>query len=173
MKSYISIPKPCHEDWNKMNPNTEGKFCNSCSKTVVDFTNMSKDEIHAYFKQKSGENTCGHFYASQLEESKVQKPSLFKRVNYFATIMLGLFLPLSSCKKQLTGEPSVIEDKKAETELTGDTVCTDSTQKTPPMVEYKTKVQSEKEKEQMVLGMTLPIIKPDSLVDGNDEIKDK
>lgn len=109
MKQHISIPKPCHEDWNKMNPNNEGKFCNSCSKTVVDFTKMSKEEIHTYFKQKSGENTCGHFYASQLEVSETSKPSVFKRINYFATLFLGLFLPLSSCEKTLTGEPAVIE----------------------------------------------------------------
>lgn len=166
MKPFISIPKPCHEDWDKMHPNNEGKFCNSCSKTVVDFTKMSKEEIHRYFKQKSGENTCGHFYASQLEESIIQKPSVFKRVNYFAAIALSLFLPLSSCKKQLTGEPSVVEDKKTETELTGDTVCTDSTQKVPPIVKYKPKMESENGKRQMVLGMALPKIKPDTLVDG-------
>jgi hypothetical protein len=166
MKPFISIPKLCHEDWGKMHPNNEGKFCGSCSKTVVDFTKMSKEEIHRYFKQKPKESTCGHFYASQLEENIKTKPSVFKRVNYFATIALGLFLPLSSCKKQITGEPSVIEDKKPETELTGDTVCTDSTQKVPPMVKYKPKMESEKGKQHIVLGMALPIIKPDTLVDG-------
>lgn len=167
MTSYISIPKPCHEDWNSMNPNQEGKFCSSCSKTVVDFTEMSKEEIQVYFKQKSGENTCGHFYASQLDESTQSKPSVFKRVNYIATIVLGLFLPLSSCKKQLNGEPSVIEDKKPETELTGDTVYTDSTQKVPPIVKYKPKTESEIGNREMVLGMALPTKKLDTLVDGN------
>jgi hypothetical protein len=171
MEQYISIPKPCHEDWDKMNPNQEGKFCNSCSKTVVDFTKMSKEEIHTYFKQKSGENTCGHFYASQLEEDKKVKPIVLKRMNYFATILLGLFLPLSSCKKQVTGEPSVIEDEKMETELKGDTVFTGSDQKIPPVVEYKSNSQSKKGKVQIVNGMTL--YKIDTLVDGKVEVKDK
>lgn len=166
MKQHISIPKPCHEDWNKMDPNNEGKFCNSCSKTVVDFTKMDKEEIHTYFKQKSGENTCGHFYASQLEENDVQRPSVFKRVNYFATIVLGLFLPLSSCKKQLTGEPSVIEDKKAETELTGDVVYTGSDQKVPPVLKLneiqkkEPKIISIEKSESAVLGM--PIVEPEN-----------
>ncbi len=122
MKQYISIPKPCHEDWNKMNPNNEGKFCNSCSKTVVDFTKMNKEQIHTYFKQKSGENTCGHFYASQLEENKISNPSVFKRVNYFATIVLGLFLPLSSCKKQLTGEPAISDKDSISVKQTQTTI---------------------------------------------------
>lgn len=107
MSQYISIPKPCHEDWDKMHPNEIGKFCNSCSKTVVDFTKMSKEEIHTYFKQKSGEKTCGHFYASQLDNGVKAKPTVFKRVNYLATLALGLFLPLSSCKKQVKGELKV------------------------------------------------------------------
>ena len=171
MKQHISIPKPCHEDWNIMHPNNEGKFCNSCSKTVVDFTKMSKEEIYNYFKQKSGENTCGHFYASQLEESTIEKPSVFKRVNYLATIVLGLFLPLSSCKKHLTGEPSFIEDKNQETELTGDTVYTGSDQKVLPPVEYKSNMKSKKGEVEIVNGMTL--YKPDTLVEGNVEIKEK
>ncbi len=169
MKQHISIPKPCHEDWNKMNPNNEGKFCNSCSKTVVDFTKMSKEEIHQYFKQKSGENTCGHFYASQLEEDKKPKLVIFKRVNYFATIVLGLFLPFFSCKEELVGEPSVIEEGKSEKELTGDTVCTDTNQKIPPKPILK---HASSEKERITLGVTL--VSPDSLrKKGEVEIKDK
>lgn len=158
MEQHISIPNPCHEDWSKMNPNNEGKFCSSCSKTVVDFTKMSKEEIHTYFRLKSGENTCGHFYASQLEDNKNPKSSVFKRVNYFATILLGLFLPLSSCKKQLVGELSVIEDKKEETELTGDTVYTGNDQKVPPRPILK---KTDSEKEKIMLGA--PLISQDSL----------
>jgi hypothetical protein len=158
MNSSISIPKPCHEDWNKMDPNNEGKFCNSCHKTVVDFTKMSKEEIQTYFKQKAGGNTCGHFYASQLKENIKTKPSVFKRVSYFATIALGLFLPLSGCKKQVTGEPAVIEDKKEEIEITGDTVYTGNNQVTPPKPILK---KADKEKENILLGV--PLIHPDSL----------
>lgn len=158
MNQHISIPKPCHEDWNKMNPNNEGKFCSSCSKTVVDFTKMSKEEIHSYFKQKSGEQTCGHFYASQLHENIKPRPSVFKRVNYFATIVFGLFLPLSSCKKQVTGEPAVSDKDSVSISRTTVGVIL---------------VHPDSLKQETVKGEAKHLQEHDTLVDGNVEIKDK
>lgn len=166
MNQYLSIPKPCHEDWSKMIPNSEGKFCGSCSKTVVDFTKMSKEEIHSYFKQKSGDNTCGHFYASQLDEQKKGTASVFKKVNYLATLLLGLFLPLTSCKKQLTGEPAIKDDSKPETELTGDTVYSGSDRQVSPVVKFDT-IKTNK------TGEVDHLNKRDELIDGTVVVKDK
>ena len=62
----LSVPKPCHEDWNKMTLNEQGAFCKVCAKTVVDFSTMSDEEVLNYFKNKGEEKTCGRFKASQL-----------------------------------------------------------------------------------------------------------
>jgi len=35
-KMRISIENPCHEDWQKMLPESQGRFCQACEKTVVD-----------------------------------------------------------------------------------------------------------------------------------------
>jgi hypothetical protein len=65
----ITLPKPCHENWEEMTPQEKGRFCAVCSKTVRDFTKDSDDEILDYFSDSSSENICGNFYESQLNRN--------------------------------------------------------------------------------------------------------
>ena len=62
----ISIPEPCHKDWNSMTPDANGKFCNSCSKSVIDFTNKTDTEIHTMMMDRKDEKVCGHFNKTQV-----------------------------------------------------------------------------------------------------------
>lgn len=64
----ITIPTPCHENWEAMTPEEKGRFCSVCSKTVRDFTVASDDEIRDIFSN-STEDICGHFYESQLNRN--------------------------------------------------------------------------------------------------------
>lgn len=61
----ITIAKPCHENWEAMTPNEQGRFCSVCSKTVRDFTDASDDEMIRAFSDPS-EDICGNFRGSQL-----------------------------------------------------------------------------------------------------------
>ncbi len=61
----ITIPQPCHENWDTMTPDEQGKFCSVCSKTVKDFTTASDEDLAEAFSGIS-ETACGHFKASQL-----------------------------------------------------------------------------------------------------------
>lgn len=61
----LTIPNPCHENWNRMSPAEQGRFCAVCSKTVKDFTAVPDEEIVDAFSQNS-ENVCGRFKTSQL-----------------------------------------------------------------------------------------------------------
>ncbi|GEM_PF-2693037 len=64
-KITLQIPEPCHEDWNKMTPQGLGRHCDSCAKTVVDFTAKSDKFIASYFKKH--DNICGRFRSDQLD----------------------------------------------------------------------------------------------------------
>ena len=65
----LTIPEPCHQDWNNMSPNDQGRFCASCSKTVVDFSSMSDAALLQYFDNLKDSNVCGRVYTDQLERS--------------------------------------------------------------------------------------------------------
>lgn len=89
----ISIPEPCHEDWNKMIPNKNGRFCESCSKTVVDFTTMLPDDIKNYFLENRGKSICGRIKQSQMDSIIINIPSsvLYSQTNFHHFFLLALF----------------------------------------------------------------------------------
>lgn len=107
MGNKITIATPCHENWKSMQPNTKGKFCNACNKTVVDFTKMTPTEIQNYFAENTKkESICGYFKSYQIEnESKTSYMHLSNRFNRIkikpvkivALFALGLLFTFSSC----------------------------------------------------------------------------
>ena len=85
----LEIPKPCHEDWDKMSRKDQGRYCDSCQKTVVDFTLMSDKQILEYFSNTIG-NTCGRFANDQLDRALI--PDRVGRRSKWAYI-LNLLVP--------------------------------------------------------------------------------
>ncbi|WP_433835009.1 hypothetical protein [Flavobacterium anhuiense] len=122
-KHKITIPEPCHENWDQMTPNENGRFCMSCSKTVIDFTSMLPEEIQHYFIQNQNEKICGRFKQSQLDNITIQIPNriLYSQTNYHKMFLLALFISMGttlfSCQdkegnKQKIDKIEVVEDKK-------------------------------------------------------------
>ncbi|WP_442264824.1 energy transducer TonB [Tenacibaculum sp. ZS6-P6] len=107
MKNYkITIPEPCHENWQKMTPNEKGRFCASCSKTVVDFTKKSTKEIQEYLTENKGKRVCGHFYRKQLDSIVIQLPDTVFNTNlsfqklFFLALFIAMGTTLFSCKTE-------------------------------------------------------------------------
>ena len=91
-KINIQISKPCAEDFKTFTKNDSGGFCNSCKKTVVDFTKMSDQEILNYFKNENNK-TCGLFLESQLKNFSNHSLSANSgKSTTFASSIFGLSL---------------------------------------------------------------------------------
>ncbi|MRX37828.1 hypothetical protein GJU43_00935 [Flavobacterium sp. LC2016-23] len=97
-KRKITIPEPCHENWDKMTPKDNGKFCLSCTKTVVDFTKMLPNEIQHFFIQNQSNSVCGRFKESQLDPISIQIPSrlLYTQTQYHKMFLLALFISMGT-----------------------------------------------------------------------------
>jgi hypothetical protein len=69
---HLNIEEPCHESWQLMTPNGQGRHCLSCQKTVVDFTLMSDQEILDHISRASS-SVCGRFTSGQLNKTYAEK----------------------------------------------------------------------------------------------------
>jgi hypothetical protein len=91
-KIQLTVPEPCHENWDAMSPVEKGKFCGSCQKQVVDFSNMNDRQVAEFFKKPSTGSVCGRFMTDQLDrEIEIPKKRL-PFIKYFFQIALPAFL---------------------------------------------------------------------------------
>ena len=105
----FSIPEPCHENWNEMLPCEKGAFCSVCSKIVIDFTNLSDDEVKNYFFKNNGQQTCGRFNNHQLSfpDKSLEKLlgdniPFWKKFLAIVIILFGSFL--TGCEQPTQGK---------------------------------------------------------------------
>jgi hypothetical protein len=68
------ISNPCHEKWDDMTPQSGGRHCDECDKTVKDFTDLTNDEISTYLTEHEGEKICGRFSSDQLNDQSDTPP---------------------------------------------------------------------------------------------------
>lgn len=69
----VFIPRPCQQSWEDMTPAAGGRFCDSCQKTVTDFTGLTDSEILALLSNTS-QQYCGRFRQSQLDRKIRPEP---------------------------------------------------------------------------------------------------
>jgi len=109
-KLQLQIPNPCHENWAEMTSIERGRFCNSCQKKVVDFTNMSDREIAIFFKKPSTGSVCGRFMQDQLGRDIEIPRKRIPWVKYFFQLALPAFL--ASCGVRTQGKIKVAGETK-------------------------------------------------------------
>jgi hypothetical protein len=100
----LNIPEPCHENWQNMTPQAQGRFCGSCEKVVVDFSVMTDKEVLDYFS-KASQHVCGRFSNDQLNKELTISPSK-KRVTW-AYVWNVLVASLLMTKTYAQGKPQL------------------------------------------------------------------
>ncbi|WP_426328327.1 hypothetical protein [Pedobacter sp. R-06] len=93
-KFKIQISNPCHEEWAGMQADSNGKFCSSCQKSVIDFTHFTDTELKRWFNQNQG-NSCGRFKPEQLDRYIGGKTVAFFKVFKPSLIAASIFAFLS------------------------------------------------------------------------------
>jgi Secretion system C-terminal sorting domain len=111
MNGKIFIPKPCHENWNKMTPEEKGRHCDVCSKVVKDFTRMQTHEIVDSLKHSEGE-VCGRINIKELSPINRKQRLIFwlKEVVYGKAMypimaLLGISLLNKKAQAQIRDYP--------------------------------------------------------------------
>jgi hypothetical protein len=97
----LKISTPCQENWDVMMPDTQGRFCNSCSKQVVDFTGMSDPEIMNLISRTKG-SLCGRLMKSQMDRELVHQSGKSQHTP-FKHVITGLFF-LSLAEQASAGQ---------------------------------------------------------------------
>lgn len=88
----LSIPEPCHQDWNRMSPNEQGRFCGSCAKTVIDFSAMTDAQLIRYFENLKTENVCGRMHVDQLDRPIEPLPFPRKKLHWYWQYIVAFFM---------------------------------------------------------------------------------
>lgn len=115
----LKIDQKCNENWQNMEPNKEGKFCELCSKSVVDFTVLTKKEILQKLQVSNG-SICARVRRSQLRTPlfEVDKSNHYRLP--YSRVAAGIMLAASiasiqSCEVnpiQIGSEISLVESSE-------------------------------------------------------------
>ncbi len=119
-KLQAIIRTPCPEKWDKMTPNEQGRHCEKCALTVIDFTQMEEEEIHKTLQARAGQRTCGRmkskpvsYSLSELTIYSHKHPTPWKFPRSLYTLSLASML-LASCDG-LPGKRNIGEIGQVET----------------------------------------------------------
>jgi hypothetical protein len=119
-KIQLTIPTPCHENWENMSPAEKGRFCGSCQKEVLDFSSMTDNELAQFFKKPSGSSVCGRFMNEQLNrEIEIPKKRIPWLKYFFQMALPALFFSKASAQTKI-GKAVVDKTDTTKTRITGD-----------------------------------------------------
>jgi hypothetical protein len=107
----ISVLNPCHESWVDMSPVEKGRFCQSCQKHVLDFSEMDDQQLISAISKIKGP-VCGRYRSDQLDRRIVN--TVNSGQSFFPGVILSTLLAaiVPSVKaNQVTPQMELSENK--------------------------------------------------------------
>jgi len=103
---HVQLKFNCDQPWESFDKTSDGGFCQSCEKNVVDYTQMSFNEVKKAIKNRPG--GCGRFAAHHTDpafiaEIRIPKPKFAWAAGVF--ILLGS-TPFSALAQE---KPAIIQ----------------------------------------------------------------
>lgn len=123
-KASINFQFRCHENFDEMQPDAMGKFCDKCSKSVIDLNHNSS------FKIEDGEQVCIAY-----RKNKLSHPLFIKRLAS-GVVIASTLLALQACEKTSINKttPTTVQQNKDTLSIKG-TVFSDIDKKPVSKVE--------------------------------------
>ena len=88
----LEIQNPCDAKFSEMTPNTQGSFCSSCAKNVIDLSRKTNSEVAKILANSKDSSICARLKTSQLdqvfEHNEVSKLNTFKYATAIAASVL-------------------------------------------------------------------------------------
>jgi len=113
----LRIDNPCAENWDQMRPEEQGRFCSSCQKTVVDFSNMSDQQVLSWLS-RSGQSVCGRFYDDQLHRNLLPPPERKgKWMAFWQLLLAGLLVSSETSAQSPAARQEIVEPNKGKEDL--------------------------------------------------------
>lgn len=90
----LTVTKACLQDWGRMQPKANGRYCTACATTVIDFSKMTDEQVANFFLLNNRQPVCGRFKAVQLERIEITVPVYFfkKRIPLWKKYLLLLLV---------------------------------------------------------------------------------
>lgn len=90
MAQKFELTYKCTQSWDNMSPSSNGRYCEFCSKTVIDFTNLSSKEINKFSGEK---DLCARFYPSQMDTAivkPIESSKYLKLMLFFSALSISI-----------------------------------------------------------------------------------
>lgn len=100
--SPIRLSFQCDQNWDEMPPTAKGKFCQECSREVIDFTSKSRAEIRNHIRNSEG-RVCGNVLQSHVDPNiiaELRMPTWLRRT--IAVASMGLIASATPVLAQRT-----------------------------------------------------------------------